>query len=92
MPITPKPKPQHNSSAPVDVDALIAKGGSIAQPDVLAKEEAKDTAAFTFRIPTDLLGTLDEHLKKRPIKTARQYWILEAIVEKLEKEGAEIER
>jgi len=81
-------KPQSKAAPSVDIDALINKGGTIAQagqgtPDA---EQESDTSAFTLRVPKALLRDVDAHLKKKPIKTQRQYWILEAVMEKLERE------
>lgn len=81
-------KPQTKSETPaasVDVDALIAKGGSVSQ--TTTQDSTKDEyGAFTLRVPKKLLSQLDAHRKSKPLKTQRQYWILEAIVEKLERE------
>jgi len=94
MAIARKPKPHNTLPGDIDVDALIAKGGTVAPPtgqvnahgSTQVAEEGKETAAFTLRIPATLLTTLDDHLKRQPYKTPRQFWILEAIVEKLERE------
>ena len=97
MAISRKPKPQTTSTNDVDVAALIAKGGSVAS----ASEElqsttqvttdsnengGKETASFTLRVPSDLLQALDEHRRTQPYKVPRQQWILEAIVQRLERE------
>lgn len=91
MAITPKPKPQIPATASgVNIDALIAKGGSVAQDGVTSSEdsapESKPISAFTLRVPTDILTTLDDHRKKGAYKVPRQLWILEAIVQRLERE------
>ena len=95
MAISRKPKPQQDADAEqVDVDALIARGGSSpqapAQPSPSAPGDqgaAKETTSFTLRVPRDILATLDDHLKQRPYKMPRQQWILEAIVQRLEREA-----
>lgn len=82
-------KPQTKSSeqqSRVDVEALIAKGGSIGRADAPSSENEDEVSAFTLRVPTKLLHRLDGHRKKGALKRNRQYWILEAIVEKLERE------
>lgn len=86
MPITRKPKPIKAAEPnAVDVDALIAKGGSVAQAPA-AEAASKDMISFTLRVPKHILDTLDDRLKKQPYKVPRQQWILEAIVQRLERE------
>ncbi len=86
MAIARKPKPQTDLPARgVDIDALIAKGGTVAGADTANGEGA---AKFTLRVPVALLAQLDKHLKAHVIKTARQLWILEAIAAQLEREKA----
>lgn len=84
MAISRKPKP--GTSPSVDVDALIAKGGSVAQ----TQEEEPPASplkavSFTLRVPPELLGQLDMHLKSKPYRVPRQQWILEAIAQRLER-------
>ncbi len=89
MPISRKPKSQETPPIPVNVEALIAKGGSVAQPIFIGPTEAvsnKETASFTLRVPQDILETLDAHRKKQSYKVPRQQWILEAIMQRLERE------
>ncbi len=50
-------------------------------------EAENGTAAFTLRMPKELRRRLDAHLKGKPIKTDRQFFILQAVVEKLEREA-----
>lgn len=87
MAIARKPKAQDNAVPSVDVEALIAKGGSVAQGTEAVTEE-KALTAFTLRVPGDILTTLDEHIKKAPYKVPRQQWILEAIMQRLDRETA----
>lgn len=83
MAITRKPRKQA-----VSVDALINKGGSVAQlsdkPDNGSAEKQ-----VVLRVPAALLVRLDESLKQRLIRIPRHTWILEAISEKLEHETAD---
>jgi hypothetical protein len=86
MPITRKPAaPKTTQAEAVDVNALIAKGGSVAQA-VPEEADPKEMASFTLRVPKEILATLDDRLKKQPYKVPRQQWILEAIVQRLERE------
>lgn len=82
MAIARKPKSTKKGKQDVDVDALISKGGSV------ATETTNKTTAFTMRLPGDLLRRVDAAVKKRPLKTPRHTWVLEAILEKLEREDA----
>lgn len=87
MALSRKPIRTDGQSSGVDIDALINKGGSVAT-EVPPVDEAHDDAAFTLRVPRKLLQRLDAHLKNKPIKTPRQFWILEAVLEKLERESS----
>lgn len=84
MAITRKPKPSTASSAAVDVDALINKGGSVTRPD---SEQAKSKQVYVqLRLSEDLLQQIDQSLSSREIKIPRHTWLLEAIHEKLKRE------
>lgn len=83
MAISRKPK----SPPTVDVNAIISKGLAVA--DAPAEDNQKETSSFTLRVATPTLNSLDEHLKRRPLKVARNHWIQEAIVEKLQREQPE---
>ena len=86
MAIARKPKPADSPTPPsVDVEALIAKGGSIGK-ETKTNIPAKGTASFTLRVPNEILAALDDHLQKQPVKVPRQQWILEALVQRLERE------
>lgn len=63
-------------------DAFINKG-------LQSPEEPVNTAKprnVLLTIPGDLSGNIDSALKSRKVRTPRHTWILEAIVEKLERE------
>jgi hypothetical protein len=83
MAITRRPKPTPNPA--VDVEALINKGGSVAQPSNEERDVPKQ-AQVKLRLPTDLLAQVDQVLKGRRITIPRHTWLIEAIVEKLERE------
>lgn len=92
MAISRKPKAPENPAEAVNIDALIAKGGSVAQP-VPAEapppktgERVGEATAFTLRVPNEILLTLDGHRNKQSYKVPRQQWILEAIMQRLERE------
>ncbi|MGI9318499.1 MAG: hypothetical protein ACR2QW_14305 [bacterium] len=81
MAVTRKPKAQKEKS--VDVEALIQKGGSVAVKSTVNKSRITPVA---LRVPSDLIERLDRILLNKPVKVPRHTWILEAIVEKLERE------
>jgi hypothetical protein len=81
MAIARKPKGKSQRPGPVDVEALIRKGGGV------AGEKGKNgVVPVLLRIPSEILDKVDLSVKARRIPTPRQTWILEAIVEKLGQE------
>jgi hypothetical protein len=85
MAISRKPKQSSGAAEkPVDVDALIKKGGSVAGKN----GEDKSTVPVILRVPEDILEKVDASVQARRIKTPRHTWLLEAVLEKLERESA----
>lgn len=80
MAITRKPKSSTKPAGAVNVEALINKGGTTAkqQPDGA-------TTPVIIRVPAELLTQVDAAVAARPIRTPRHTWILEAILEKLQR-------
>ena len=70
------------ASEPVDVDALIRKGGSVPEDEATSSSERK-TIPVTLRVPSELLKQVDELLKTRSVPLPRHTWLLEAVHEKL---------
>jgi hypothetical protein len=85
MAITRKPKAQESNINVVDVDALINKGGSVASTTKLEPDTAP--IAITLRVPAPLVAKIDTAITSRPIKTPRHTWLLEAVLEKLNREA-----
>lgn len=79
MPIAKKPT-QDEESSESEINAVISKGGSVARTKQNAGSEK-----ILLRIPNDLLNRVETALTTRPLKTPRNTWILEAILEKLER-------
>jgi uncharacterized membrane protein len=79
MPIAKKPM-QDEETTQSQINAVISKGGSIANQDKTKTEK------ILIRIPNTLLDRVDTDLTTRPLKTPRNTWILEAILEKLERQ------
>ena len=65
-----------------DVDALILKGGSVSRP-----EEQTGTAYVQLRIPRSLLAEVDDHMSARRLAQSRHAWIVEAIIQRLDRES-----
>jgi hypothetical protein len=86
MAITRKPKPA--ASGPVDVEALISKGGSVARQEENRPPKSKETPVVV-RIPSDLLDRIDTLVGTRQLKTPRHTWLLEALLEKANREEEE---
>ena len=70
------------ASVPVDVGALIHKGGSVPEDEANSSSERK-TIPVTLRVPSELLKQVDDFLKTRPVPLPRHTWLLEAVHEKL---------
>ena len=90
MAIAPKPKKQKTQTLETpkikegEIQSLIEKGGGIAQSE--PKTQRKEITNISLRIPNDITERIAQVITKRPFKTPRHTWILEAILEKLEKE------
>jgi uncharacterized membrane protein len=79
MPIAKKPA-QDEEKSESQINAVISKGGSVAKKDKTGNQK------ILIRIPNELLDRVDTDLTARPLKTPRNTWVLEAILEKLEKQ------
>jgi hypothetical protein len=87
MAITRKPRAEEQREA--QIQALIGKGGSVARRvKAAAEESANATVPVILRIPGDTLSRVDEAVSTRKVKTPRHTWLLEAVVEKLDRESA----
>jgi hypothetical protein len=88
MPVTRKPKARTDQApaGAVDVEALIAKGGSVASEK---PNEHKQAVPVILRLPSDLLRRIDSAVRARHVRIPRHTWLLEAVVEKLESDTNE---
>lgn len=84
MAVTKKPKKEEvAANKAVNVTTLINKGGSVAvAPNDLEKEQA-----FPLRVQRKTFLRVDAALKARRVRTSRNTWINEAILDLLDKEG-----
>jgi len=83
MTVARKPKGKAPASE-AQIAALIHKGGSTARQETAAP--AARSMPVSLRIPGPLAERLDSTLQDRLIRVPRHTWILEAIVEKLDRE------
>ena len=77
MAITRKPKGKPAASE-AQISALIEKGGRTARQETAAR-------AVSLRIPGPLAERLDDFLQGQLVRVPRHAWILQAILEKLER-------
>jgi hypothetical protein len=88
MAISRRPKPTLVAPAPaVDVDALINKGGSVARSVDPAPPATSKPAPVVLRLPPDVLTRIDQAVEARRVKVPRHTWLMEAVIEKLEREA-----
>jgi hypothetical protein len=83
----PKPPAAAATAGAVDIDALISKGGSVARVAEPAPPPKKP-APVVLRMPPDVLVRIDQAVEARRVKVPRHTWLMEAVVEKLEREAA----
>ena len=84
MTVIRKPKDKASTSE-AQIAALIDKGGSMAGQKAVTA--AAQNMPVSLRIPVPLAERLDNALQDRLIRVPRHTWILEAIVEKLDREA-----
>ena len=84
MAITRKPKGKPPASE-AQISALIEKGGRTARQETTAR-------AVSLRIPGPLAERLDDFLQGQLVRVPRHAWILQAILEKLDRETGELSR
>ena len=89
MSITRKPQPPVSGDEPpkVDIDYLINKGGSVPNPEPASGSGKLKVTSMILRIPGEIGQRLEQALQARPVRLPRHTWILEAIVEKLDRES-----
>lgn len=82
-----KPKAGKGAAAPQEekIKAVIFKGMSTPGDNTASPLEEETEQQVKLRLPLVLLKRIDAAVKAEPIKTSRHRWLMEAIVEKLEK-------
>lgn len=87
MAVTRKPKAADAAGGhTVDVDELINRGGGIARPAEAGSEPSAKAVLVNLRIPGDVLTRIDRAVAARRVRTPRHTWLMEAVLEKLERE------
>jgi hypothetical protein len=88
MAVTRKPKDEQAPESPLQdgpaFQQYLSKGGSAAKP----QQDIPKDVRFTLHIPGPLCQDLDQLRDARPLKISRHQWVLEAILEKIQREGA----
>jgi hypothetical protein len=86
MAVTRKPKAADTAGRhEVDIDALINRGGSIARQVEAENEPSAKAVLVNLRIPGDVLTRIDRAVAARKVRTPRHTWLMEAVLEKLER-------
>lgn len=83
MPISRKPKAQSKVSEKT-IAAVIEKGGSV-PAEKTGKNKNEQTV--NIRLPENILNEIDGLVSSRRVKISRHTWLMEAIVEKLDRES-----
>ncbi len=85
MAVTRKPKPAKPQPDESTVQALISRGGSVAE--VGSPSAEPEYSSVLLRIPSDMLARIDAMVKsRRPVRISRQAWIIETLHERLTRE------
>lgn len=87
MAISRKPKTTEKQVKEQDINALINKGGSTAENGNENGSKKEGEKPILIRVPTETLEEIDKIVASKKIKTPRHTWLLEAVFEKLEREG-----
>ena len=85
--ITRRPKKtaaakQNRNVSESQIERVIRKGGGV------ATNGSGETAVVNLRAPAEVIAQVDEAVSSRKPKISRHYWLLEAVLEKLERESA----
>ena len=83
MPIVSKPKKVNEQL----INTFIEKGGSVTSEKIVKKR--KDITPLKLNVPTKLLHEIDLRTNVSLVSKTRHAWILEAIIEKIERENIE---
>ena len=92
MALSRKPSSRTKKDNDVDIDALIGKGGSVAPfKETPMPDTAPAERSFSMKLPMPLSDRIDTLRKLRTIRVPRSTWVLEAVVEKLERDEKKLQ-
>jgi hypothetical protein len=80
------PKPNRTQKPGKDVEAFIAKGGTVAEEAEVKTADKVPQHPLKFHRP-ELFRRLEEARKGGAVELPRNTWILQAIAEKLDRES-----
>ena len=96
MTITKKPRASNPVPKPAmpeaEIQALIAKGGSVAQAEERKSLNDNKPQLVQLRLDRHVVDRIDTVLETRLVKTPRHTWLLEAVHEKLTREEENIRK
>ncbi|HYQ92574.1 MAG TPA: hypothetical protein VES89_11005 [Candidatus Competibacteraceae bacterium] len=96
MTITKKPRASSTVPKPAmpeaDIQALIAKGGSVAQAEERKPLNDNKPQLVQLRLDRHVIDRIDAVLETRLVKTPRHTWLLEAVHEKLTREEENVRK
>lgn len=86
-------KPKAAAPAPVrsepEIEALIARGGGVAAAASATAAAPARTTNVVLRLPPGMVERVDAAVSRRSLRIPRHTWLLEAVLEKLEREMSE---
>ena len=96
MTITKKPRASDTVPKAImpeaDIQALIAKGGSVAQVEKRKPLDDNKPQLVQLRLDRHVVDRIDAVLETRLVKIPRHTWLLEAVHEKLTREENNIRK
>lgn len=75
---------EHTKPDEATIRAIIERGGSVAGENNATEVGRR---LLQLRLPVELISRIDTALRSRTVPPSRHHWILEAIHEKLAREG-----
>ena len=80
-------KPGSTVASERQIESLINKGGDVpaGRPGRPSGRTDRKTGKVLLRMPGDLLSRVDEAVDARPLPMTRHAWLLEAVLEKLQR-------
>ena len=83
-------KPKAAAPAPArtepEIEALIARGGGVAEASSEKDAAPAKTTNVVLRLPPGMVERVDAAVGRRSLRIPRHTWLLEAVLEKLDRE------